>query len=630
MLLQDLRYAVRGLVRRPGFATITIVTLSVGIGANAAIFAAVNAVLLRPLPFAEPDRLVQVFKLPIESPDGQCCVTSPPDFVDWRRDSSVFTELAAVNEGAYPLAGDGPAEQVPGATVTGGFFDVLGVRAVLGRTLETADDAIGAPDVVVLGAGLWRRRFGADRGIAALDGGAVIPLLDQTRIDANVLLFTFVTSLVTLLLFGLMPAWRASAIRDVAQRMRKEGTNTTGDVSSQHWRAALIVVQTALAVILLIGAGLLVRSFSRLLAVDPGFAIDHIQTFTITLPGTRYISPPQRASFVEDLVSRIGQRPDVVAAGAAFGLPFEGFDYGISTRTVDGRQLTDDEHDRLTFEVRLVTPDYFRLMGMSLLRGRGVMATDRLGTEHVAILSESAAKMMWPDRDPLGHHFTLGTRMGQGGVNAGGTVVGIARDIHDLQPGRPPRPTVYLPYAQFPVDYVAIAVRARGEPSRLIEPMRKLLADLDSNIPMFQVRTMEQLGAEALSKPRLYTMLLSAFAIVAVFLSALGLYGMLTHLVSQRTREIAVRIALGAERRAVVGLVVGRAGWLAACGVAIGCAVAVMASRFLRGMLFSVSATDAPTYACVAVGAFAIAILASWLPARRAARIQPVTALRLD
>jgi putative ABC transport system permease protein len=814
MIVQDLRYALRGLLRRPGFTAIAVATLAIGIGANAAIFAAVNAVLLRPLPFPEPDRLVQVFKSSAENPGEQCCVTSPPDFVDWRQESSVFSALAAVNENSYALAGEGPAEQIPCAEVTGSFFEALGIRALLGRTLEPADDAIGGPDVVVIGSGLWRRRYGADRNIvgrrilldgvsrevvgvmpdgfaypigsdiwlplrftaaqlhvdrgrgahyldvvarlkpgvpldearaashalgtrlaatyprtnreynisvhplrdalvgdartpllvllaavglvllivcvnvaglqltrsigrsrelairaavgagrggilralfvesvvialaggvlglvvaswgssliAALDGGAAIPLLDQTRIDAGVLLFTLATAIVAATLFGLMPAWRASAPGDVAQRIRTEGPTTTGDVSSQRWRASLIVIQTALAVMLLIGAGLLLRSFSRLLAVEPGFDIERIQTFMITLPEARYTAPPQRAAFVDDLVSSIAGRPDADGAAAVFGLPFQGFDYSISTRTLDGRTLTDEEHDRLTFEVRLVTPDYFRLMGMELVRGRGVLPTDRLGSQPIALVSEAAARMMWPDQDPIGRHFTLGTRMGQGGDQTGGTVVGLARDVHDLQPGRPPRPTVYFPYAQWPVDEVAVAVRARGEPGSLVEPIRKLLAERDPNIPMFEVRTMEQRGREVLSKPRLYMMLLGAFAVVAVFLSALGLYGMLAHLVTQRTREIAVRIALGAERRAVIAMVIGRAGWLAACGVAIGCATAAMAGRALQGMLFEVTATDAATYAIVAAGAVAIALLASWIPARRAARIQPVTALRLE
>lgn len=810
MLMQDVRYAIRTLARRPGFAAVTIATLAVGIGANAAIFGAVNAVLLRPLPFLEPDRLVQVFKTSVTTPDRMAGTTSPPDFVDWRRDNTVFTEIAAANAGAYPLAGEGPAEQISGAAVTGGFFDVLGVRPLFGRALQPADDAIGGPDVVVIGSSLWRRRFGNDpavigrrivldgtsrevigvmpdgfsypigsevwlperftveqlatqrgahyldvigrlkpgatlhdtrvamramgavlatahprtnrnnsisvhplrdalvgdarlsllvllgavglvllivcvnvaglvltrsiargrelairaavgagrsrllRGliveslvlamaggvsglllawwgtsaIAGLDSGAGIPLLDRTRLDASVAIFTLAVALLTVLLFGTVPAWKASAIGDVAQRMRTEAMSTTGDPSSHRLRGALVVVQTAVAVVLLIGSGLLVQSFSRLLDVDRGFDVEGVQTFAITLPPTSYATPPQRAAFVEDLVARIAQRPDVVSAGAVFGLPFQNFRYGISTSTIDGRRLSDDDQDRLTFQVRLVTADYFRTVGMTIVRGRGVSASDRLGVEPVAVVSEVSARLLWPDQDPLGHHFTIGTRMGQGGANAGGIVVGVVRDIHDLQPGLPVRPTVYFSHPQFPIDYVSIVARARGEPTRLVEPMRMVLAELDPNVPMFQVRTMEQLGASVVSQPRLYAALLGGFAIVAVFLSALGLYGMLAYLVSQRTREIAIRLALGAERRTVVGMVVGRAGWLATCGVAIGCLVALAASQLVQGMLFGVSATDVTTYAAVAGGALAIALAASWLPARRAAQIDPTTALR--
>lgn len=813
-MLQDLKYAVRTLTRRPGFAIVTIATLAIGIGANAAIFGAVQAVLLRPLPFPEPDRLVQVFKTRDAAPDRAAGTTSPPDFVDWRRDNRVFTELAAVNEGSYPLTGEGPAEQIPGATVTGGFFDVLGVRALHGRTLTPADDAMGGPDVVMIGASLWRRRFGGDVGvigrrvriegvsrevvgvmpdgfayplgseiwlplrfsadelhvdrgrgahyldvvgrlapgttveesriamrtigtrlaqsyprtnrnrtisvhplrdalvgssrlalivllcavgfvllivcvnvagllltrsmsrgrelairaaigagrgrlvrgllaeslvlalaggvaglllawwgtstIAALDRGAGIPLLDQTRLDASVIVFTLAISLVTVVLVGAMPAWKSSRTGDLALRMRKEGTNTTGDVSGQRIRSALIVTQTALAVLLLIGAGLLVRSFAQLLAVDRGFDVEHIQTSAITLPEASYPQPEQRSAFIENLVSTLAQRPDVVSAAAVLGLPFQDMSYGFSTSTIDGRRLSDEEQDATVLQTRVATPDYFRAMGIRIVRGRSFLPSDRRGGEPVAVLSESAAKLLWPDRDSLGRHFTLGTRLGQGGAPAGGTVVGIVRDIHDLAPGRAVRPTVYLAHAQFPFEYMSIAIRTTADPSAVIEPTRKLIASMDANVPMFDVRSMEQLGVDVLSQPRLYAVLLALFALVAAFLSALGLYGMLAHLVSQRTREIAIRLALGAERRTVVGMVVTRAGQLAAAGVIIGCIVAVLVSRFLSGMVFAVSTTDLTTYLGVAIGALAVALIASWLPARRAAHIEPVTALRLE
>jgi putative ABC transport system permease protein len=355
-----------------------------------------------------------------------------------------------------------------------------------------------------------------------------------------------------------------------------------------------------------------------------------MQTFAITLPQTRYATPPQRAAFVETLISRIEQLPDVVSAGAVFGLPFQNFRYGISVSTIDGRRLSDDEQDRLTTQVRAVTPGYFSTVGMTIVRGRGINAADRLGSEPVVVLSETAAKRLWPNDDPIGRHFTIGSRMGQGGANAGGTVVGIVGDIHDLQPGLPVRPSLYLAHAQFPVDGVSLVARSRNDPTVLIEPMRALLAALDPNVPMFRVRTMEQLGADVVSQPRLYATLLGGFAIVSALLSALGLYGMLAYLVSQRTREIAIRLALGAERRNVVAMVVGRAGGLAVCGVAIGCVAAAIASRFVEGMLFAVSATDLATYVGVASGALATALIASWLPARRAARIQPVSALRFE
>lgn len=813
MLLQDLKHAVRGLIRKPGFAIVTIATLAIGIGANAAIFGAVNAVLLRPLPFPEPDRLVALSKAATTLPANSDGAVSPPDFVDWRHDNTVFAEIAAVNAEEYPFSGDGPAEQVAGARVTGGFFDVLGVLPLHGRTMHPGDDAMGGPAVVVIGSTLWKRRFGGDvtivgrrvlidgiprevvgvmadgfsyplgsevwlpqrftpeelatqrgahyldvvgrlkpgvtldaarsamhavgaqlaetyprtnrnstislrplrdalvgdsrvsllvllsavgfvllivcvnvagllltrsmgrgrelairaavgagrgrlvRGllveslvlaaaggavglllawwgtstIAALESGAGIALLDQTRLDLTVVIFTVVTSLLAVVLFGTVPAWKASVVGDVAQRMRIEGTNTTGDRASQRLRGVAIVVQTALAVVLLIAAGLLVRSLGQLLTVDRGFDVDGIQTFAITLPERSYPQPTQRAAFVEQLMARIAQLSDVSSAGAIMGLPFQNSRFGISTSTIDGRRLSDDDQDRLTMQVRVVTPEYFRTLGIQLRRGRGFMNSDRLGAEPVTIVSEEAARRLWPDVDPLGHHFELGTRMGQNGGRAGGTVIGVVRDIHDLRPGVPVRPTIYIAQAQFPIDYLSIVVRARsGEPTGLVATLRSILAEMDPNLPIYRVRTMAQLGSDVMAQPRLYAALLGAFAIVAAFLSALGLYGMLAHLVSQRTREIAIRLALGAEKRTVVRMVVGRAGVLAAVGVASGALMALAASRFLERMLFSVSPTDAITYVAVAIGALAVALVASWLPARRAVAIQPVTALRLE
>lgn len=812
MLWQDLKHAVRALRAKPGFTFLTVLTLAIGIGSNAAIFGAVNAVLLRPLAYPDPDRLVQVFKTALAQPDRAGGTVSPPDFTDWRRTATAFSELSALVEGTYPITGSGAAEQVPGASVTGGFFGVLGTPPQLGRVLSPADDAMGGRDVVVLGHGLWTRRFGADRGIlgrqlpidgisrevvgvmpegfeyplqselwvplrfsaqdletqrgahyldvlgrltpgvtidaaraeiravatrlaadhprtnrdasasvhrlrdalvgnvrqslfvllgavglvllivcvnvaglvlaraagrgremsvrvavgasraslirgllvesvvlglvggaaglvlahwatgaiAALDTTIGIPLLNQTRLDLTVVLFTLGISLAASILFGTMPAWHATSIDDVVTRIREEAGSTTSDPRRQRVRSALIVAETTLAVVLLVGAGLLTRSFARLLAVDLGFVTDSVQTFTVTLPDTRYAQPAERAEFVESLLARIAARPDVAAAGAVFGLPLTNFRYGISTSTLDGVVLSDEEQDRLVLQVRVVTPDYFRAMRIPVLRGRGVTDGDRGNAPLVVLLNEVAASRLWPGEDALGHRLEIGTRLSQGGPRAGGVVVGIVGDVRDHGPSARLAPTVYFAHAQFPMDFMTVTVRARGEPSPLTEPLRVLLRDLDPDVPMFRVRTMAQIAANAVAQPRLYLVLIGCFAATSVLLAVVGLYGVLSFSVGQRTREIGIRLALGAGRRQVLGMVLTQAGLLASTGVALGLGAAALASRALRSQLFEVAPTDVVTYAVVAAGLLAVSMAASWIPARRAARVDPLTALRHD
>ena len=812
MLVQDVKYAVRSLLKKPAFTAVTVLTLAIGIGANAAIFGAVNAVLLRPLPFPDPDRLVQIFKTSIKQPDRIGGTVSPPDFTDWRRDATRFTAMAAVVENNYPLTGRGAAEQVPGAQVTGAFFEVLGVGAQVGGVISTADDAMGGRDVVVLSHALWTRRFGAASGIvgqqiqvdgvfrevigvmpagfayplqselwvplrfsprdletqrgahyisvigrlkpeaaiesaraemraiaadlaqafpttnrdssasvhrlrdalvgsvrqslfvllgavglvllivcvnvaslvlvravgrgremavrvavgagrfslfrgllvesailglaggiaglvlgywstsliASMDASIGIPMLNQTRLDVPVVAFTFAISVAAAVLFGTMPAWYATGLTNIVARIREEGGSTTGDPKRQRLRSVLIVAETTLAVVLLVGAGLLTRSFAQLLAVDLGFTPASVQTFTVTLPETRYVTPLQRAEFVDSLITSVSTRPDVEAAGAVFGLPLTNFRYGISTSTVDGLRLSDDDQDRLTLQVRIVTPDYLKAMRIPIRRGRGFTIGDRLNSTPVVLLNEMAAERVWPGQEALGHRLELGTRMGQGGASAGGMVVGIVADVHDQGPSIRAAPTIYLAHAQFPVDFITVAVRARGEAATLIEPLRTALQELDPDVPMFRVRSMEQIVANTVAQPRLYMALIVCFAATALLLAVIGLYGVLAYAVGRRTREIGIRLALGAKRREVIGMVMGQAGVLAVAGVVSGLVGAVLASRLLRAQLFEVAPTDVTTYALVGIGLLLVSLIASFIPARRASRIDPLTALRHD
>jgi predicted permease len=333
---------------------------------------------------------------------------------------------------------------------------------------------------------------------------------------------------------------------------------------------------------------------------------------------------------MRELLQRIGTLSGVESAGAAFDIPLAPFNYGITVSSLDGRRLSDEEQDRLTLQVRVVTPGYFSTLGVPLRRGRQFSAGDRLGSEAVAILSESAATRLFPNADPAGHQVTLGTRLGQGGIAAGGSVIGIAGDVHDRGPALPARPTIYLAHGQFPVDYFSVAVKTRGEPSALVEPLRRIVAGMNADLPMFRIRTMDQIAATRVAQPRLYLVLISCFAGTALLLSAIGLYGVLAYAVGQRTREIGIRLALGARRVEVLRMVLTHAGKLALAGITCGLIAAGLASRVLRSQLFEVTPGDTTTYVAVAVGLLAVALLASWIPARRAARIDPITALRQD
>jgi predicted permease len=809
MLVQDVRLAWRALARRPLFAAITVLTLALGIGANAAMFSAVQAVLLRPLPYPEPERLVRLFTASRDQarPQGS---TSPPDFVDWRHDSRSFRGLAAVSTGSYALTGQGAAEHVPGSDVTGDFFPVMGVPAQFGRTLTVADDTYGGPQVAVLAHDLWMRRFGGDAGIVGrqvvLDGeprevvgvmprgfayplaselwvplrfspkdletqrgahyldvigrlapqatlagaqaemrgigerlaqaypktnwdvgataeplhdvlvadfraallvlmGAVgfvlvivcvnvaglvlaqslgrsrdlairrtlgagrarlvlgmlvesgllglaggagglvlataatramvasaeglrIPLLDQARVDGVVLAFTAALLILAAALFGALPAWQAGGGRDLASGMRADGPQVTG--GRRRARGLLIVTQTALAVMLLVGAGLLARSFAYLRSVDLGLETARVQSFSISLPAVRYEKPEQRARFLDDLLARVRAHPGVESAGAVFGLPLTRFSFMISTHELDGRLLDDREQDRLTLHLRAATPDYFRTMGIPVVKGRAFEPTDRPGAPSVVVVSESAAALLWPGLDPIGRHISMGTHLGRDDQRTGGEVVGVVGDVRHRGPGRPVAPTLYAAHAQAPVDFVSVVVRARQDPSALLGFLRADVAGLDPDVPMFQVRTMDQIAADTVAQPRLYMALLGLFAGTAVLLAGLGLYGVLAQTVAQRTREIGIRMAVGAARREVVLLVMAQGGRLALAGVVVGLAGAALASRALSGLLFGVTPVDLPTYAAVGVALLAIALFASWLPARRASRVDPVRALRAD
>ncbi len=584
--MSELRHAARSLLRSPGFTIVAVLTLALGIGANTAIFSVVNGVLLKPLDLPEPERLVRVY----DGRAGTLGTASPPNFVDWGRDNTVFEGMAAYVMTGAALTGVGDAKRVSGSAVTAGFFPVLGTPPILGRTISSADTVAGQERVVVLSHGLWQREFGADPGVAGrpvqLEGrdytvigvmppgfeypagaalwvplgfseeelatqrgahyldviarlepgvtveeasaqmaalarmlelrhpdtntgagatvvglreaivgdarpallillGAVgfvlliacanvanlllartagrkrelavrralgagrgrlvrhvlaesvvlatvggvaglllaaaalelllklpvegVPRLGNADLDGAVLGFTVAVSMLTGFLFGLLPALRATSTSDLTGALKSGSSAVTADRAGGRARGVLVVAEMALAVLLLAGAGLLLKSFIELQRVNPGFNPSGVLTFDIALPAARYPQPQQARTFFAELDRRIEASPGVTSAAGVFGLPLSGFNYTISVETQDGIPAYKNPGEESYTQVRIVEPDYFRTMEIPLLAGRGLTATDRAGTPSVVVVNEAAAKLLWPGEDPLGRTFELGT-----------------------------------------------------------------------------------------------------------------------------------------------------------------------------------------------------------------------------
>lgn len=804
MWTYDLRIAARSLWRQPAFFAIAASTLAVGIGANAAVFSAVHAVLLRPLPFPDAHRIVAMATVDRRGGAGD---SSPPDFVDYRARAATLSALAAFGAQSFAVAGDRPAEQVPGAFVTGDFFTVLGVPAAMGRTLMEADAQPGAAPAVVISHRLWQRRFegapdvvgrvervdgraraivgvmppgvsfplDADawlplgfsedelrtqrgamyltvigrlapgrsmdqatadlqtiatslaaayprtnagrtvalqplrdavvgdirpallmvlaaagivllvvsvnvaglvltralgrshdaalraalgaapwrllrgamaealvlaaaggvagvflawagvRRIATLDLATRVPLLANVRLDGVVLAVTAGLALATAVAVGVLPAWRTA--RGARLVPMASGTRSTG---STRQRSALVVAEIALALVLAVGAVTLARGFARMVSVPRGFDVsDQVMTASLTMPGAQYTSAAGRAQFVTRVLDGIRALPGVESAGAVFGLPLTGFGYSISVSSRDGVSLPQTPSESVIVSVRAASPDYFRAIGIAVRRGRPFGEADAGGAPRVVILNEAAARLLWPDDDPLGRALVLGTRLGQDEVRTGGTVVGIVADTREAGADRPARPTVFVPHAQEPTTFVSLVVRGAGRTPDA-EGLRRALAAVDPSVPMFRVRTTAQLGAGLVSQARLLLVLMALFAAAAVLVAALGLYGLLAHAVAARVREIGVRRAVGATAADIAGLVARESAWSIGLGVTLGVAASWLASGLLARFVFGATGLDLAAYGTAVAAMLALGTLAAFVPCRRALAIDPAVALKTD
>lgn len=794
--LQDLRFAWRGFRRAPAATAIVVLTSGLGIGAATAIYAVVHGVLLRPLPFAEPERLHEV----TIARDGYAepFPLSDADFLEWQRQPGPFEQVAAFTGSSFNLTGDGEPEVVLGAWVSARFFSTLGVRPALGRGLDDRDGEPGAPSVVLLSDGLWRRRFAADRGVVgrtialdgadatvvgvmppafaypwrdvelwravafdppqrhgpfyltglarlrpgatpgearaslaavaasirrqypepadwrfaveplaesivgdvraplvlllaavglllliattnvanvllaraasreremgvrealgagrgrivrqllvesvavALVGGALgvalavaatrllpalaedLPRLGEIRIDGPVLAAALALSLATGVLFGLAPALRLS--RAPASSLRAVGRTVSAHRGQRLAQSALVVVEVALASTLTIGAGLLVRSFAGLFGADPGFRPDGLLTFTLDLPQAAYSEGARVATFYGELMTRLRGLAGVESAGFAVSLPPDRLTVTDGYR-IEGQEPAVGESDPIA-PIVVVGGDYFQTMGIPLLRGRLFDERDREGAAPVVIVNRELARRHFGDADPVGRRLRHGPERPDWPWL---TIVGVVGDVRYEGLDAPVPPAYYLPFSQHPWGGHYVVVRTAGEPEALAGAVREAVWSIDPRQPLGDLRTMEELIAESATAPRFRTTLVGLFALLGSALAAFGVYGVTSYAVAQRAKELGIRLTMGARPADLFRLVLGEGLLLAACGLGLGLAGALAASRLLAGLLVGVEATDAPTFGSVALLLLAVALVAAWRPARRAMRADPMTVLR--
>ena len=796
-LWQDIRFGLRVMAKYPGFAAAAIITMALGIGANTAIFSVVNGVLLRPLPYPEPDRLVTIrYNM------------SVPDLADFQERSRSFEEGGGAVLQALDYTGGAEPIQVQAALSTYGLFPALGGKAALGRVFSAQEDRIGGERVVVLTHEFWSRQFGGDKSILgrtiplsgndytvigvmpqdfvlpygkpdlyasvravnpvassvrgvhflrtylrlkpgvtlsqaqgeapslekqleqidpienknrrieliplhervvgdtrpallvlfgavglvlliacanfanlllarsasrrqeivirtalgagrrrltrqlltesvmlSLSGGAIglmfamwgvdllmafqpanLPRLESVRLDRYVLLFTLGVSLLTGLLFGLVPAWRASKA-NLSEALKEGGRTGTPPLARHRFSNLLVVSELALAILLLTGAGLLLKGFWRLSAVDPGFKPEGLVTMRLELPEARYKEIPPQTRFRERVIESINSLPGTEVAMVS-DMPLSG-DVLDQNFVIEGVPAPAGEEPELY--TRTIMGDYFRLMGISLIKGRAFSSQDREGSQLVAIINEATARLYFKDREPLGARLRWARDSGENWV----TIVGVVSDVRHLGLGQPDEPALYTPYAQTAQPWkrwqylVARSSNAQSH-AALIEALKKQVWAVDSQIPLTKARTMTDIVAASVTPQRFNMTLLGIFALVALVLASVGIYGVMSFVVTERTHEIGIRMALGASARDVLKMVLGRGLLLTMAGVGLGLLAALALTRVMASMLFGVTATDPWTFAGVSLLLACVALLSCYLPARRATRIDPMTALRYE
>ena len=449
-----------------------------------------------------------------------------------------------------------------------------------------------------------------------------IPRLSEVRISWQVLLFTFGISILTGVIFGLIPALHATN-PNLTESLKEGGRSSTEGLRGARLRNALVVAEIAIALVMLVGAGLMIKSFIRLQGVDPGFKPERILAVDLALPAAKYKEAPQQTAFWEQLLGRVSQLPTVERTAAVSSIPLSGGD--VLGFVIEGRpdpppnQVIDAQH-------RTVTPAYFETMGIVLIRGSGFAEQHNAAQPAVTIINEAMARKYWPGEDPIGKRINLGNPE----RSPWRTIIGVVKDIRQTALDEEPYPQMYSAYAQFPSRAMTLVARTSSDPSSLVQSIRSELAVMDKDQPLYNVRTMEQVMSDSIARQRFSMLLIAIFAAVGLLLASVGIYGVMSYTVTQRTHEIGVRMALGASARDVLKMVVRQGMMLALVGTGLGLVAAFLLTRLISRLLFSVSATDPLTYVLISLLLIFTALLACWIPARRATRVDPMVALRYE
>ena len=451
-----------------------------------------------------------------------------------------------------------------------------------------------------------------------------VPRLEEVHLDATVFAFACALSVIAGILFGLAPALSSSR-GDLQEALKESGRGAGQSGSKRRLSAALVVAEVALVLVLLVGAGLMLNSFSRLRQVNPGFEAGRSLTMQLILPRGRYAQDPQRLEFARNLLERVRAVPGVEVAGIASPAPIAAIPIVYDTAfQLAGRPATRPEEQPTAYETT-VTPGYFRAMGIPFLAGREFSEADGAESQRVAIISRALAEKYFSGENPIGRRIVTGSRQ-----PIEWEIVGIVGDVKHLTLAAQQRPELYMSFYQRTRNTLNLVVRAEREPRELLAAVKAQLWAVDKNLPINNLDTLEAIVARSLSQERLQTVLLGSFAALALVLAAVGIYGVLSYAVSQRTQELGIRAALGATRSSLLGLVLMQGARLAGIGLALGLLASLALTRFMQDLLFGVSPYDGITFGCVSALLMLVALLACWIPARRATRIDPMVAVRYE